>query len=185
MQERHVLVLLLFAISVICYADRTNISVAILSISAEQNWTEEQTGFVLSAFFMGYMCTQVLGGVCCRKYGGVNVLSVGVIGWSVATLLTPLAIAWSFPMLILIRIVLGLFEGVAMPSIHHLIGCWSLPAERSRFISLITAGQFIGTVAAMACAPVVAWHWQLVFYLFGGLGNPISNDSHQTTRSTT
>jgi len=44
-------------------ADRTNISVAILAMAADQGWDDEQQGYVLSAFFYGYMVTQIPGGM--------------------------------------------------------------------------------------------------------------------------
>lgn len=43
----------------ICYADRTNISVAIVPMSQELGWSEQYKGTVLSVFFIGYAATQV------------------------------------------------------------------------------------------------------------------------------
>lgn len=43
----------------ICYADRTNISVAIVPMSKEMDWSETYKGTVLSVFFIGYAATQV------------------------------------------------------------------------------------------------------------------------------
>ena len=43
----------------ICYADRTNISVAIVPMSKELGWSETYKGTVLSVFFIGYATTQV------------------------------------------------------------------------------------------------------------------------------
>ena len=53
----------LAALSVlICYADRSNISTAIISMADEYGWDTSQQGIILSAFFAGYICTQLLGG---------------------------------------------------------------------------------------------------------------------------
>ena len=59
---RHTLVGLCFVASFICYIDRVNISVASIAMAAEFGWSETIKGLVLSAFFIGYMSTQVLGG---------------------------------------------------------------------------------------------------------------------------
>lgn len=39
--------------------DRTNISVAIIPMANEFKWTNSEQGAILSAFFWGYMMTQV------------------------------------------------------------------------------------------------------------------------------
>lgn len=46
----------------ICYADRSNISTAIISMAEQYDWDAGKQGVILSAFFAGYMCTQLLGG---------------------------------------------------------------------------------------------------------------------------
>jgi hypothetical protein len=53
----------LAAISVaICYADRSNISTAILPMSQQFGWEQSWQGLILSMFFLGYLATQLLGG---------------------------------------------------------------------------------------------------------------------------
>jgi len=47
---------------VICYADRSNISTAIISMSADYGWGQSQQGVILSMFLLGYLLTQLLGG---------------------------------------------------------------------------------------------------------------------------
>ena len=65
---------------------------------------------------------------------------------------------------------MGFGEGVALPAMHHATGVWVPEAERSRFVTLCTSGQFAGTVAAMACGPMVASDWPSIFYFFGLMG---------------
>ena len=172
---RYVVVICLFLGNVVCYADRTNISVAILAMAEEQGWDEEFCGVVLSSFFVGYMLTQIIGGVATSCCGGKPVLATGVFFWSIFTLLTPVAArASKGPLgsgpLLAVRVLMGVAEGVAMPSTHGMLGRWVPPNERSAAVALATSGQFLGTVLAMACSPIVARDWPLVFYLFGGLG---------------
>lgn len=38
------------------------------------NWNSKEKGYVLSAFYYGYFCTQVVGGVIAAKIGG-NIVS--------------------------------------------------------------------------------------------------------------
>ena len=69
----------------------------------------------------GYLLTQVAGGVWADKFGGKRVLSFGVIWWSMATALTPLAASLGLPVLLVMRACMGVGEGVAMPAMNNLL----------------------------------------------------------------
>ena len=165
-----VMVCFCFTASVVCYVDRTNISVAIVAMARDYEWGDAQRSLVLSSFFIGYMTTQVLGGVLSRRYGGGAVLCSGVIAWSLFTLLTPIAAATGFGTLLACRILMGVGEGVAMPSIHQLLGAWVPPQWRTIATAFSTTGQAVGTILAMAASPLAARSWGAVFVVFGVLG---------------
>src|SRR5262245_54389736 len=80
---------LCFFSTFICYLDRVNISVAIIPMAEELGWSLSTQGVVLSAFFYGYLATQVLGGWLADRYGGKRVLGIAVVWWSIFTFLTP------------------------------------------------------------------------------------------------
>jgi MFS transporter, ACS family, solute carrier family 17 (sodium-dependent inorganic phosphate cotransporter), other len=170
--RRFTLVGLCFLSTLICYIDRVNISVAIIPMAEEFGWDQTTRGIVLSSFFYGYLATQVLGGWLADRYGGKVVLGVGVLWWSLFTLITPPAAAVSFTVLFIARIGMGLGEGVAFPAIHNLIARWIPTQERGRAVSLNTSGIALGTVLALLLTPsiVVTWGWPAVFYVFGLLG---------------
>ena len=94
----------------ICYADRSNISVAILEMANEFKWDESFQGTVLSAFFLGYAGTQLIGGTLADRYGGKTVLTAGVLCWSAFTFLTPDAAMLGSGTLISCRVLMGLGE---------------------------------------------------------------------------
>ncbi len=77
--------------------------------------------FRLCSFCRGYLLTQVLGGVWADKFGGKRVLSFGVAWWSMATALTPLAASLGLPVLLVMRMFMGIGEGVAMPAMNNLL----------------------------------------------------------------
>lgn len=67
------------------YALRVNLSVAIVAMTENRTvthangsttyeqyfpWDSIQKGYVLSSFFYGYLCTQVIGGIVAQKIGG-------------------------------------------------------------------------------------------------------------------
>ena len=156
----------------VCYVDRVNISFALLPMSAQYGWAKATQGWVLSAFFVGYLCTQLLGGWLATRIGGRALLAFGVLWWSAFTLVTPLAAALSFPALIAARIGMGLGEGVAFPAIYQLFGRWIPLRERARAAGLNGSGMPLGTLAATLGTPwlVAAHGWPSVFYVFGLLG---------------
>ena len=66
-------------------------------MATQYGWDTQTIGLVQSSFFWGYLLTQVLGGVWADRYGGARVLGAGVLWWSVATALTPLAASAGLP----------------------------------------------------------------------------------------
>ena len=69
----------------------------------------------------GYLLTQILGGVWADKYGAKRVLGFGVLWWSAATMLPPLAAQYSLPLLLAVRMCMGVGEGVAMPAMNNML----------------------------------------------------------------
>lgn len=170
--RRYNLVGLCFLSTFICYIDRVNISVAIIPMAEEFGWDQTTRGIVLSSFFYGYLATQVFGGWLADRFGGKIVLGIGVVWWSVFTLITPPAAALSFTVLFLARVGMGLGEGVAFPAIYNLYARWIPKQERARAAALNASGVPLGTVGALLLTPtiVIALGWPWVFYLFGILG---------------
>ena len=103
----------------ISYADRTNMSLAILPMLRELGRVDARgavdasaEGVLLAAFFAGYICTQVPGGYAAQRFGARRVLAAGSLVWSFSTLFIPLAAAGGFWLLVVLRIALGVGEGV-------------------------------------------------------------------------
>ncbi|WIA14336.1 hypothetical protein OEZ85_002865 [Tetradesmus obliquus] len=155
---------------VICYADRSNMSTAILPMAEAYHWDKAFEGVILSAFFAGYAATQVLGGSLADRYGGKFVLTTGVFLWSLFTVLTPGAAAAGTVPLLAARVLLGVGEGVAFPSIHSMIARNVPTSKRSTAVGIITAASYAGTALAFGLSPwlISRFSWQWVFYLFGG-----------------
>jgi ACS family sodium-dependent inorganic phosphate cotransporter len=162
---------LCFLSTFICYLDRVNISVAIIPMAAELGWSLSTQGVVLSAFFYGYLATQVLGGWLADRHGGKLVLGIAVLWWSLFTLLTP-PVAGSLALLFAVRVALGMGEGVGFPATYSIIARWIPLPERTRSIALIGSGIPLGTVAALLACPWIVERlgWPAAFYSFGLLG---------------
>jgi len=102
-------------------------------------------------------------------YGGCILLS------SVTALLTPAAARINIVLLIILRVLSGLGEGVMLPATHSLIARWSVPKYRSLVVGVIFVGPDVGMIAGMLLAGVLcdyefAGGWPSVFYVFGMFG---------------
>jgi ACS family sodium-dependent inorganic phosphate cotransporter len=136
----------------------------------ELGYSDSVVGSILSAFFFGYACTQVYGGHLATVHGGKPVLAVAVVSWSIMTIITPPAARTGLGVLCFVRFLMGLGEGMSLPCIHQLSAVWAPPNYKSRFITFVSSGMFMGTVVAMACSPIVADSWPSIFYGFGVIG---------------
>lgn len=171
-QKRYGVVALCFLATLICYIDRVNMSVAAIALQREFGWSDTTKGFVLSAFFLGYLLMQVPSGVLANRLGGKVVLCFAVVWWSAFTILTPLAASMSLAALIVARVALGLGEAATFPSIFSLYRHWVPPAERSRAVTFTLAGGHLGTLIALLLTGWVieTFGWPAAFYLFGAAG---------------
>ncbi|XP_054276843.1 uncharacterized protein LOC128995928 [Macrosteles quadrilineatus] len=148
-------------------ADRVIMPIAIVPMTDQFKWSLHWQGWILSAFAFGYFTSQVIGACAASRFGGKTVLLFAVFLWSVSTSVTPL-LATSIPSLIFCRVLLGLGEGLGLPTIFHIFAHNVPIEERSRaFGYLVAAGSVGQTVASIIC-PHLAW--QTSFYLFGTLG---------------
>eukprot|EP00924_Labyrinthula_sp_SR-Ha-C_P013617 maker-scaffold_5-snap-gene-8.15-mRNA-1 protein AED:0.00 eAED:0.00 QI:38/1/1/1/0.5/0.66/3/837/468 len=156
----------------ISYCDRVNISVAIVAMAEELNWSLSTQGTILGAFFYGYVVSQILGAILSSRYGGDKVLGFAALGWSILTILVPYFTSLGMNYLILNRVLLGLFEGVTFPTIYHLFALNVPKNERSRSVSVLSVNVSAGAVLAFLISPTLMtfFHWSAVFYFFGSIG---------------
>ena len=171
-QSWHTVVFLCCAAVFISYIDRTNISVASISMKEQFGWTETTKGFVLSSFFVGYLLLQVVSGTLANRFGGKVVLGVAVLWWSLFTMLTPPAAAGSLSALIGARIALGIGEAAVFPASINMVGRWVPVANRTRAVAFFVSGLSLGTLVSL---PVTGWlvreyGWPMPFYVFAIVG---------------
>lgn len=171
-KRRWTIIAMCFVAFMLCNMDRVNMSIAILPMAETFSWSSTTIGLVQSSFFWGYLLTQVLGGVWADRFGGKVVLGFGVVWWSLATVLTPLAAQLGLPALLAARACMGVGEGVAMPAMNNLLSKWVPVPERSRSLALVYSGMYTGSVLGLGLSPqmIHTVGWPSVFYIFGSIG---------------
>ncbi|KAG7219322.1 hypothetical protein INR49_003440 [Caranx melampygus] len=135
-------------------------------------WDSETQGWLLGAFFFGYLLTQIPGGYLAGHYGGRLFLGVGVLGTAVLTLLTPLAAQLGSYWLFALRALEGFGEGVTFPAMMAMWARWAPPLERSRLMTMSGSGASFGAFLALPLTGYICQTlgWPAVFYLCGGAG---------------
>jgi MFS family permease len=113
------------------------------------DWNLRLQGYILSAFPIGYLTSQLFTHIFVKRFGTKNVLTFAVFTWSLLTFATPF-LAPTPVLLICSRITLGFGEGLALPTIFHIFSNNVPMEERSRSFSyLIALGSVGQTVAAV------------------------------------
>lgn len=186
-KKRYLIVLLAFFGFFNVYALRVNLSVAIVAMTENRtvehsdgsvtyekffDWDSKQKGYILSSFFYGYITTQFIGGYLGFHFGGNKIFAIGIGVTALLTLLTPAAAKLDFYLLLAVRIIEGIFEGVTFPCMYDVWSKWAPPLERTRMAGFAMAGNYVGTVVAMPLSGVIAVYlgWESVFYIFGSIG---------------
>nr|CAD7569072.1 unnamed protein product [Timema californicum] len=79
----------------------------------EFEWSSTLQGFILSAFYYGYITTQIIGGRLAEKYGAKFIMGPGLMAAGIMSLFTPLAARYHVAAFAVVRILTGVFAGNA------------------------------------------------------------------------
>jgi sugar phosphate permease len=154
----------------ICYMDRSNISVAQPEIGKAFGLDKTSMGLVLSVFTWAYAIGQIPAGFLGDRFGPKKVLTAIMSWWSVAAVMTGAAIGMTS--LFSARLLLGLGEAGAFPVASRGMQLWFPRSERGR----IQGTTHFFSRFAVAVTPLVAgsimlaFGWRAIFYIFGSLG---------------
>ncbi len=154
----------------VSYADRSNLSTAIIPMAENFKWDSFFSGVVLSSFWAGYALTQILGGRLADKFGGEKLLAGAITLWSLCTYLTPY-VAGNNQALLLVRVLLGAGEGLALPSIHSMLQKYVKQSEKSTSASIITAACYLGALVSNILSPLIIAksNWETLFIAFAAI----------------
>jgi MFS transporter, ACS family, glucarate transporter len=172
---RWALILWMFVMSAIAFLDRVNLSIAGQALARDYKLSNQQLGWVFSAFVLGYALFQAPGGRLADRFGPRRVIALGVVWWGLFTTLTalvPVGFALALPLLLLVRFVLGNGEAVVYPSSNRLVASWIPTAERGIANGLIFAGVGAGSAITppLITYILVHWGWRWSFYASALIG---------------
>jgi len=158
---------LIFISYFIAFADRSNIGVAAPQMAHDLDLSIRLIGALLSAFFCGYILTQIPGGWLAQRVGPVRVVAGAMVLTGISACLTGLVT--KYEALIAVRVLMGIAEGVIWPSFAVLFIRWFPGNERGRAVSV---AQYALPMSSVLIAPLSGWmvdtlSWQHMFVLQG------------------
>ncbi len=168
--KRYLLILMLFALSVITYIDRACISSAKESIAFDMSLSDNAMGVVFGAFALGYALAQIPTGWFADRVGPRLALGSVVVAWSALTALT--GAAWNYASLVLIRFLFGAAEAGAFPGSARAIYNWLPARERGRANGIMFSGSRLGAAFAFPLLLWLTdrWGWRISFSMLAGVG---------------
>jgi ACS family D-galactonate transporter-like MFS transporter len=161
---------LLFITIVINYLDRSNISIAAPSLTAEFHLDPVQLGLVFSAFSWTYTTFQLPGGWLVDRVHPRVLYPAVIMLWSLATL--SLGLANGLVALIALRMAVGFFEVPTFLINNRIATTWFGEKERATCIAVYTAAESVGLAFL---TPILFWiktafGWPSIFLATGALG---------------
>ena len=99
---------------------------------AEFDWSGTTVGYVESSFFWGFVISQFpAGGLLSYYFPAHRVYGLSVLTATCLNFLMPTAIRLGPYAAVAIRFIIGLSNGVAIPSVPAIIAKWAPPSELS------------------------------------------------------
>ncbi|MDF2796846.1 MULTISPECIES: MFS transporter [unclassified Pseudomonas] len=173
---RYLILLMLFLVTTINYADRATISIAGSSMQKDLGIDAITLGYIFSAFGWAYVIGQIPGGWLLDRFGSKRVYAAGIFIWSLFTLLQGfvgmMPVAWAVVTLFVLRFMVGFAEAPSFPGNARIVAAWFPTAERGTASAIFNSAQYFATALF---APLMGWivysfGWEHVFVVMGVLG---------------
>src|SRR5689334_25165490 len=161
---------LLFASTVINYLDRQTLSVLAPYLKQQYQWNNQNFALIVIAFRVAYSVGQTVAGRLIDRIGTRKGLTITVIWYSIAAMLTSLA--GGLRSFAFFRFLLGAGESANWPAATKAVAEWFPKKERGWAVALFDSGSSIGGAVASI---LVLWiyfrfGWRAAFVIPGVLG---------------
>jgi MFS transporter, ACS family, glucarate transporter len=176
-RARWLIILVLFFVSTINYADRATLSIVGTDLSRDLRLDAVTLGYLLSAFSWTYVALQIPGGWLLDRAGSRRVYRWSLLGWSAFTMAQAVVSGLgagraAFATLFGLRLGLGAAEAPSFPANSRLVAVWFPTAERGLASAIFNSSQYFSTVLFYPIMGAVTYHfgWPWVFVVMGAVG---------------
>jgi sugar phosphate permease len=158
-----------FVMYTIAYIDRTNISMALPSMSAALHMTPTQAGDTVGIFFWGYLLLQIPGGYLAERWSAKRFVSVLLVAWGIAAV--GCGLVQTARQFWVMRFLLGVSEGGVWPATLVLLAHWFPRAERARANGYWMLCQPAAVIFASPLSGWILghWDWRVLLIVEGAL----------------
>ncbi len=160
----------LCAAAALSYVSRNAIAVAESTVRGDLGLTKEQSGWLMSAFFISYSLCQIPGAWVGQRFGARRALPAFAIVWSIATAFTALG---SFANILATRVVKGVSQAGLFPICTGVVAKWFPKTGQALAMgalgSFMSVGGAVGAVLTGWLVVEIGWRWMFVLYSLPGL----------------
>ncbi len=158
-----------FVMYTIAFIDRTNVSMAIPSMSRALHMNPTQAGSAVGIFFWGYVALQIPGGYLAQRWSAKRFVAILLIIWGVCAVGCGLVHSWR--QFWVMRLLLGGAEGGVWPAVLVLLSHWFPRGERARAngywmlclpISVVLSSPLSGWILGR-------WNWRVLLIAEGAI----------------
>lgn len=173
---RYWIVLFLFLLTSINFADRATLSIVGTDLTKELKLDAVAMGYIFSAFSWAYVICQIPGGWLLDRFGSKVIYGWSIALWSLFTFLQGFVGGFGPTTAVIalfgLRFLLGIAESPSFPANARIVAVWFPTAERGTASAIFNSAQYFATVLF---APIMGWithtyGWPPVFWFMGGLG---------------
>lgn len=152
------------------FGDRSAMSAVLAAIRTEFGVSDVMLGLLGSIFLWSYALGSPLAGTLGDRFSRQRLVVGSLVAWSAVTAL--MGFATGYPMLLGLRLALGVAECLFLPAAVALIATYHPTSTRARAMSFITIGANCGMVVGGSTAGFFADHygWRSGFWVLGIAG---------------
>lgn len=152
------------------FGDRAAMSAVLAAVRVEFGTSDVLLGLLGSVFLWAYALGSPLAGSLGDRVSRTKLVVGSLVAWSAVTAL--MGLATGYPMLLALRLALGLTECLFLPAAIALIASHHGPATRARAMSFVQIGANAGMVIGGSTAGFFADHfgWRSGFLVLGLAG---------------
>jgi ACS family probable galactarate transporter len=176
MPTRYLILLIIFIVTAINYADRATLSIAGTEVAKELQLDSVSMGYIFSAFGWAYLLMQIPGGWLLDRFGSKKVYTYSLFFWSLFTFMQGFVdifpIAWAGISMFIMRFMLGFSEAPSFPANARIVAAWFPAKERGTASAIFNSAQYfsLALFSPLLGYLTFAWGWEHVFTVMGGLG---------------